>query len=239
MTDHSVFHFKKFQITHGNSAMKIGTDSVLLGAWADVTRDRYILDIGTGSGLIAIMLAQKNPSAEIIGVEIERKAFEEAFKNANNCPWSDRIIMIHSSIQEFVIKKSNSYDTIITNPPFFNSGVPSLESGRARARHTHFLSHTELIEVVDNLLGSKGKFYCILPPGEAENIIELAKYKQLHLNHVVHLSPTEKKPNHRTLMKFSRNRLKTVKESMVINASGSGEYSRDYKSLTKDFYLYM
>ncbi len=218
--------------------MKVGTDSVLLGAWANVTGDSKILDIGSGTGLLAIMLAQKNKRAEIHGVEIEKNSFEESVINTSSCKWNKRLSMIHSSIQKYAQNQPLLYDSIITNPPFFNSGVQPPKSSRASARHTNSLSHTELVEAVSLLLGPKGKFYCILPPVEAGELIEAANKKYIFLNHVVNLTPTNQKPIHRILMEFTRSKHKIVEESMSINTPGSREYSEEYKSLTKEFYLY-
>ena len=146
--------------------------------------------------------------------------------------------MIHSSIQKFASDQPQLYDIIITNPPFFNTGVQPSNISRATARHTNYLSHNELANAVSILLSSQGEFYCILPPGEAKKIIEIARMKRLFLNHIVKLSPSIRKPSHRLMMKFSRTRRKIVEERMVINAPGSREYSDAYKSLTKEFYLY-
>ncbi len=214
--------------------MKVGTDGVLLGAWSRVL-GRDVLDIGTGTGLIAIMLAQRSEKMTIDSVELELEAFQEAQENINNCDWTDRITAYNNSIQEF--KTIKKFDLIISNPPFFIYSTQAQDSNRNIARHTDQLSFKDLIEAIIRLLKPEGIFSLILPTTEAEHFINLAKQKQLFINRKCIVKPNPTKPSKRVLMEFSFHSKKVLKEELTIETETRHQYTKEYISLTKDFYL--
>jgi len=229
------FVFKQFIVKQNKCAMKVGTDAVLLGAWADLPLSGHVLDIGTGTGIIAMMLAQRT-IAEIDAIEIDEDAFKQAIGNCQNSKWKDRLNVQHISFQEFARKKHKSYDAIITNPPYFSNSLKASSESRTRARHTHTLTFTELVEGIEMLLSPKGTFATILPCKEAEELIEIAEKKGLYPVKLVRIKTTASKPAKRVLMQFAFQR-KTFSESTLIIEHSDHSYTPDYKHLTRDFYL--
>ena len=228
------FQFKHFSIKQDSSAMKVGTDGVLLGAWS-TTKENTILDIGTGTGLIAIMLAQRSGNVIIDAVELEREAYKEATENIANCNWSDKITSHNCAIQDYPTEKK--YDSIVSNPPFFIDSTKAPKYDRNSARHTDELSFRDLIDSVIKLLKPDGIFSLILPIVEAEQFIDLAKQKQLLLNRKCIVKPNPTKPAKRVLMEFSFYSDTIIKEELIIETDTRHQYTKEYISLTKDFYL--
>lgn len=230
----STFQFKQFSIKQNNTAMKVGTDGVLLGAWTE-TREGHILDIGTGTGLIAIMLAQQTKSALIDAIEIETEAHQQAKENIKACSWIDRIAAHNLSIQKF--KSTTKYDLIISNPPFFIDSTKASKSNRNTARHTDCLSFEDLILSVISLLKPNGIFSVILPISEGEIFIELTTKKQLFLVRKCIIKPNPTTPPKRVLMEFSFQQKELIEENLTIETGTRHQYTKEYISLTKDFYL--
>ena len=185
------FQFKQFTIRQERCAMKVGTDGVLLGAWTDVTHARRLLDIGTGTGLIAIMAAQRNPELIIDAIEIDPAAFEQARENANSTSWRERIHLFQGEVQAFA--PPYKYDIIVCNPPFFINSTKNPELNRTLARHCETLSHEDLLQVSDNLLLPEGKLCVILPVNEAKHFIELTQGKKWFVNKLSTVYPTPDK----------------------------------------------
>lgn len=238
MATTEVFRFKAFSVDHNENAMKVGTDGVLLGAWANTSNRMKILDIGTGTGLIALMLAQKNNNAQITAVEIDEKAATLAQNNVNNSPWSSRIIVINQSIQNYARKAAEKYDLIVSNPPFFSGGTFSSSQDKALIRHTVKLAHSELLSSVRSLLQSDGSFEVILPYIEGLRLIELAKTYGLHAQHMTTVYPDESKKAERLLISFGKSACdQPMNESLYIRDETTKDYSNPYKALTKDFYI--
>ena len=231
------FRFKQFSIRQDASAMKIGTDSVLLGSWVNIENVKSILDIGTGTGLLALMMAQRNHSALVIGVEKEPAAFKEACYNANASKWSDRIHIEFDDIRKYT--SNIKFDAIITNPPFFNEGIRPQIKERTDARHTSSLSFKDLIMTANNLLTPSGTFHVIIPKLEFNNFIELAQSEKFYINRQLTIRPHVNKPEHRVLLSLTRFKKEYQTESLSLHEVGSRSYSESYISLTKDFYLYM
>lgn len=232
------FKFKQFIIYHNNAAMKVGTDGVLLGAWARLTiGNGKILDIGTGSGLIALMMAQKYHKAEITAIDIDVSAYNQAIANVSNSLWTDRIKLILSSFQDFNKKSQDKYDLILTNPPFFeNSGNTSF-SERKIARQKVYFSNTELLLCAKNLLKPEGHFTLILPYIQKSDFISDAKQYGLFPSRMLNIKPKPDKEFHRILIEFSFSKT-TLKESeLCIELYERHQYSEKYIELTKDFYL--
>lgn len=236
MAGNIYFQFKQFNIIHEKSAMKVGTDGVLLGAWANVAHVKNILDIGTGTGVIAIMLAQRC-DAQITAIEIEKNAAQEAKLNVANSPWKNRIRVDNMAFQEFAVNTKQKFDLIVSNPPYFENGSKKKNINQTIARHTDFLSFTELISGVVKLLNSNGKFSVVLPYATSDEIIKIARSKGLVLIRKTDVKPKISKLANRCLLEFSpfENHLETD-ELMIYNNEGT-DYSAAYKALTKDFYL--
>lgn len=230
-----IFKFKQFDIRQKGSLMKVGTDSILLGAWAKAGQSKHILDIGTGTGVIALMLAQRYPKAHIDAVEIDETSALEAKENARHSPFAERVNVVHTSIQKFAENTVRQYDLVVSNPPFFNTGM-----ARNAARHTMSLSHEELLFFAKKLLAKDGHFCVILPLVEGEQCIETVKHHGLYLNRKTNVKPKSDKPIERLILRFS-NTEKTIIEDVLIIEKDSREraYTDAYKALTSDFYLNM
>lgn len=236
MGHNNYFQFKRFLIRQDKSAMRVGTDGVLLGAWTDVSETKNILDIGTGTGLIAIMLAQRS-NAAITGVEIEQQAASEAKENAENSPWPERISIIHQKFQEFAAQTSAKFDCIVSNPPFFINSVKSAGKEKSLARHNHQLPFDELLKGVATLLTENGKLSLILPVVEAKEFIQQAHIYGLFLSRLMEVRPSVIKEPNRYLIEFSKKQILLKKESLSIFNENKIDYTSDYKLLTADFYL--
>lgn len=233
------FHFKQFIIEHNESTFKVGTDGVLVGAWVNIAEAKTALDIGTGTGLIALMLAQRNEQVKIDAIEIEVVAARQARANVAKSPWAKRVKVHHLNILDFVQKNNQQYDCIICNPPYFNAGTISPKNSKQQSRHTLSYSHLELIEVVVKLLETQGKFSLILPTEEGQVFIEKAKEAKLYLNRLTQVYPKKEKPVERLLMEFGKEEKDLVEEQLIIQYEKRNDYTPDYIALTKDFYLRM
>ena len=229
------FVFKQFIVKQNKCAMKVGTDAVLLGSWADLPLSGQILDIGAGTGIITMMLAQRS-IAEVDTIEIDKDAYHQAVENCSNCKWKDRLNVHHISFQDFVGKKHKKYDAIVTNPPYFSNSLQASTESRTRARHTCELSFEELIDGIKELLHLKGSFAIILPSKEAEELTEIAEENGLYLAKIMRIKTTETKPAKRVMMQFMFHR-KTFSESTLVIENSDHTYTSDYKHLTRDFYL--
>ncbi len=231
------FQFKKFKVTQENCAMKIGTDSVLLGAWANTKNAHNILDIGTGTGVIALMMAQKNTTANIYAVEIDEASAKEAQQNAADSPWKNRLIIEHTAIQDFAKGSRLSFDLIVCNPPFFTGGVIANKNNRAIARHTIKLPNGELLNAARNLLSKRGKFCVILPLIEGLRFKEQAKSYRLFCTKMTEVYPQKDKKIERLLLQFELEDKKEIKDILVVQNNGANNWTKEYKKLTSDFYL--
>lgn len=219
--------------------MRVGTDAVLLGAWADINFAKKILEVGTGSGVIALMLAQKNSIVELIAIDIHSESVEEAEINFKNSLWSVRLQSIESSIQEFAKNASlyTLFDTIISNPPFFTDSTPAPNKSRHQARHTDTLSPREFFENCSKLLSQEGKISLILPYYNLELWLKTAETFKLFPSRMTNVVSYLGKLTERVLIEFSYSQTTTIKEELFIrNAKGLG-YTEEYKKLTGDFYL--
>jgi tRNA1Val (adenine37-N6)-methyltransferase len=232
------FIFKKFTVFQHKSAHKVGTDAVLIGAWAQAAKAKRILDIGTGTGIIALMMAQKS-NAEIDAIDIEKSSYEQAEENASHSHWHARIKVHHASLQDFIKHTGKKYDIIITNPPYFVDSYKAPDEERKHARHNDTLSFADLVEGVKKLLSDTGKFYIILPTKEAIDFKALAEKKGLFLAKRLRVktklvNDTEK----RHLMQFGFASVPLVDQTLSIEKEGRHDYTDEYKLLTGDFYLH-
>jgi tRNA1Val (adenine37-N6)-methyltransferase len=234
--ERKAFRFKEFSVFHDKCAMKVGTDAVLLGAWTNASDAKHILDIGTGTGIISLMLAQQcNASIDVI--DIDESAFRQAQENIENSPWKNRINATHSSLQDYCIHKTKEYDIIVSNPPYFIDSSKAAEESRTNARHTDKLSFQDLLNGVACLLSKSGKFYTILPVNEGEILIKMASLQGLHLSKMTEVIPRENKPTKRLLMQFEFIQKPIEKTSIIIEENERHQYTEAYKNLTKDYYL--
>jgi len=234
MSNSKPFHFKQFSVHHDRCAMKVGTDGVLLGAWASIENTKHILDIGTGSGVIALMLAQRTNEAVLIdAIEIEKADAEQAGENVLNSPWANRISVHQKSLQDFL--PNNKYDLIVSNPPYFvNSLLPPTKS-RTQARHTSNLSFEELIAHSLRLLNDNGRLAVILPFNEGNIFKTIAEKNQLYLIRETAFHSKEEKPQERWLLEFSFQKKELISDKLTLYNS-NGNKSSDYQKLTFDFY---
>ncbi len=228
------FQFKQFSVHHDQCTMKVGTDAVLLGAWANVNHADRILDIGAGSGVITLMLAQRSESAHIDAVEIEHLDATQANENILNSPWSNRISIHEVSIQQFT--SGVKYDLIVSNPPYFNNSFQPPDQKRLHTRHTVSLNFKELLAAVVRLLKIDGKFSIILPHTEGLEFIELAKLEGIFCSRQWSFRPRKERPVERLLLEFQF-QPKEEEEAEIIHYGVNGEWTEEYKALTKDFYL--
>ncbi len=229
------FHFKFFSVDDDRCAMKVGTDAVLLGAWAEVTDAKTILDVGTGCGVIALMLAQRtNSEVHIDAIEIENEDAAQAGENAWRSPWPNKISVLQKSIQEF--EPPHCYDLIVSNPPYFNNSHLPPSRVRAQARHIQNLSYEELILHAVRVLYPTGKLAVILPFQEGNHFKTLATTKGLFLHRQLAFFSRKEKPQERWLFEFGFAPHALQEENLVLYETGDIK-SNAYLSLTNDFYL--
>jgi tRNA1Val (adenine37-N6)-methyltransferase len=230
------FEFKQFTINQSKCAMKVGTDAVLLGAWVEINEAKRILDIGTGTGVIAMMMAQKS-KAEIVALDIDAMACQQSLENVKNTPWVDRVCIYNESLQQFASKHASKFDLIVSNPPYFVDAFKSAEESRNQARHADQLPFIDLINCAIQLLNSGGRICLILPTKESMKFRELAASNKLFLTKIMHVKTTEYKDEKRQLLQFELVNKKLLEETLVIEQDERHCYSKEYKELTKDFYL--
>ncbi len=233
------FRFKQFSIADDMCAMKVGTDGVLLGAWAKTESAKRILDIGTGSGLIAIMSAQKNKTAEITGIEIEKNAAMQAQENCRISPWNNRLEIIHIPLQDYFVSEEEKFDYIISNPPFFNTYNSAIKNNRNIARQTDFLSQDDLIKGISELLSQDGKCAIILPHEEGMDFIEKLITNGFFIQRLTEVHPKKNKKIERILIEFSKCKSTLEKNKLIIQHEKRNDWTADYIKLTHEFYLKM
>ncbi len=231
------FQFKQFTVWHDHCAMKVGTDSVLLGAWTDFSGAANILDIGTGSGILALMAAQKAPNAQIDAIDIDAAAVEQARENFSRSQWKDRITIYHQSLQEFANTPTKRYDIIISNPPYFSNALKSPDKQRTTARHNDDLDLKTLFEAANQLLESTGSLNLILPVAQGRQSIDEAARLGLTCIHQTFVKPTENAVPKRSLLCFSKSLALYHEDEFFIETETRHSFSYDYRQLTQDFYL--
>ena len=232
------FKFKQFTIYQEEAAFKVTTDSVLLGAWADIQNAGRIIDIGTGTGLLALMAAQRS-NAVISAVEPDSRSFNQALSNIKASKWSSRISLFNCQVQDYTPEKGLLFDAIITNPPFFSQSLLNPDIRKANARHALTLTHEELISASMRLLAGTGILYLILPTEEGHIFIQKAGLKGLFCNRILKVKPAPSQNPERVLLAMSRCVTGIEDETIVIEQNGRHGYSEEYVALTRDFYLKM
>jgi tRNA1Val (adenine37-N6)-methyltransferase len=230
------FRFKQFTIKQEQSAMKVGTDSILLGSWVNIDSEESILDIGSGTGILALMLAQRSDAQIIDAVEIDENAYEEAVENFENSPWSDRLFCYHASIQEFAKELDEKYDLIIANPPYFNPYDIKSVTKKSIARQTHLLNHLSLLKSTQQLLSPTGMAAFVIPFEMEDFFIDLAKNLKLFIQRITRTKDHINAPYKRSLLEF-RFKEKNVISDEIILKNTDTTYTEEFVRLTKDFYL--
>ena len=235
-----MFKFKQFAINQDRCAMKVGTDGVLLGAWAPIdNRPFSVLDIGAGTGLVALMLAQRCGAEQIDALEINEEAYEQAVDNFENSPWGDRLFCYHAGLDEFMDEPEDEYDLIVSNPPFYSEDYKSNDEQRDMARFQDALPFEDLVEAADLLLSENGVFAVIIPFSEEERFVALAKELELYPMKITRVKGTPTAIIKRSLLAFSRNEdVKVAVDELIIEIARH-DYTEDYVNLTKEFYLKM
>jgi tRNA1Val (adenine37-N6)-methyltransferase len=236
MGRNNYFQFKQFKIIQERSAMKVGTDGVLLGAWANVAEAIKVLDVGTGTGLIALMIAQRS-HAKITGIEIEKKAAEEAAENAQNSLWSNRIKIQNISFQEFKETTNEKFDLVISNPPFFTNSQRSKCDYLAMAKHNHLLPFAVLANGAEKLLEQNGNLAVILPVEAVRDFTQIALNERFFMIRQTEVRSNRLKKVHRYLLEFSKTEKPLKKDFIYIHTDDNSDFTEQYKILTRDFYL--
>lgn len=229
------FEFKQFKVWQDKCAMKVGTDGVLLGAWADIDSAGRILDVGTGTGLVALMLAQRSP-AEVVAVEIDEPAACQAKENIQSSPWYNRIEVVRVDFREY--QSEERFDVIVCNPPYFVDSLLPPDTSRTIARHNQGLTYAELLSQVAVLLNPKGHFSLIIPTDVVDSVINIAGKVGLFPFKRVNVVTAPGKIPKRTLLSFRFTQEVCLAETLLIEKRRHC-YSDEYIALTKDFYLKM
>jgi tRNA1Val (adenine37-N6)-methyltransferase len=230
------FNFQQFSIIQQKNVMKVGTDGVLLGAWCNVEKVEKVLDIGTGTGLIALMIAQRNANCLVDAIEIDKEAADEAAQNVVNSLWNSRIEVQNRYNQQFAENSLQKYDLIACNPPFYTDYLKPLNNRRSTARHTVALRFEELFFCAKKLLCWTGSFSIIIPAEQLINIEIVAEKNQLFIVKKTEVYSTPFSKIRRLLISFSNIYKKNTVNKLIIEVSRHN-YSTDYKQLTKEFYL--
>jgi tRNA1Val (adenine37-N6)-methyltransferase len=228
----SEFVFQQFSLNHSKSSMKIGTDAILLGAFAEVEFSKSILEVGCGSGIISLMLAQRS-LATITAIDIHSPSINEARQNFLKSQWSDRMSVIQTSLQEF--SPTGTFDYIVSNPPFFSDSMKSHRDERNLARHNDTLLPGDLAKHTKRLLTKTGTFTCIIPADIIERYKEAFKAENMFPESIIHIKPKPGRESNRVIVKFS-SRKNQVIESTFILRNSNNEYSDEYRRLTRDFH---
>ena len=221
--------------------MKVNTDGILLGAWSETLGKSTALDIGTGTGIIAIMLAQKNKNIKVTGIDIDKHSLQQAGLNMDNSPYKDRLVAVHSSVQDFLKDRDQRFELIVSNPPFFTGGTFSSNENKANVRHTFKLPHSDLLRAVQRLLDPLGHFDLILPYLEGLRFIELADQYKLYVNKITEVKSRPDRPIERLLIRLSDYKNDDIIKDQLIIYKGQGpnNYTLDFSTLTRDFYLFL
>lgn len=233
------FSFKQFNVQQDRCAMKIGTDGVLLGAWTPLIKNPYnLLDIGAGTGILSLMLAQRSNLEQIDAIEIDEGAYEQCVENFEASPWSDRLFCFHAGLDEFVDDPEDEYDLIISNPPFYTDTFKSENTQRDIARFEDALPFEELIEAADLLLSDNGIFSVIIPYKEETKFVSMCKELELFPLKITRVKGTPTAEIKRSLLAFTRIEQTPIIDELTIEISRH-QYTPEYIALTEDFYLKM
>lgn len=229
------FRFRQFTVRHDQCAHRVGTDGVLLGAWAKVEGHRRILDIGTGSGLIALMAAQRNPQARVVGVEVDSLAAHQATENVMASPFADKVEVVCIDVRKFYPEEA--FDCILSNPPYFPEETLPPDKARALARNASSLAFDELISAVNRLITPDGFFHVILPYSIYKDFISKCFIFGFNVCRITLIRSVVSKPPRRVLFTFGKNNKPTLAADELLLMDSDGSRSRAYSELTNNFYL--
>ncbi|MEM6524817.1 MAG: methyltransferase [Bacteroidota bacterium] len=229
------FRFKQFEVSHTRSSMKVGTDAVLLGAWVEARNTKSALDVGTGSGVVALMLAQRFPDLRITGIDIHKESVIEAEKNFYDSSWKQRLKAVQTSLDAF--EPCHKFDLVVSNPPFFDVGNSSPEPNRSKARHTLSLSHEQLITVSCRILSSFGSLAVVIPALLENSFRIVANHNGLYLWRKMIFKSKKENPAERVLLQLLKIRPETDNETELVHYDSAGNWTKEYKALTRDFYV--
>ena len=227
------FRFKQFEIEQDRCAMKVGTDGVLLGAWAQ--GGRRILDIGSGTGLISLMMAQRFPEAEVVGIDMDADACGQARENVMASPFRDRVEIVCCRLQDF--GGTGVFDAIVSNPPFFVDSLKNPDSKRTMARHTDSLPFRDLFAGVKRLLSDEGVFSAIVPVEVVEQFVAESCMLGFYLIRKCGVKTVERKQPKRFMLSFAKHRISPYEEHVETMMDSQGNRSEWYRKITEEFYL--
>ena len=231
----NVFRFKKFTIYQDQAGMKVGTDSIILGSVIKIkSKYKHILDVGTGTGILTLMIAQRTSNSSITAVEIDSDACYQANINIDNCKWKDRINILHADAKDF--KTDDKYDLIICNPPYFSNSQQSDIISKNRARHQVELTFKDLLTIWNEKGSDDSDLACIIPFVESEKLYKMVKNDGNYLAYHLEVLSNPNSNSKRAVMLFSKNKMETIKSELCIH-NNQGGYSESYINMTKDFYL--
>ncbi|MGC8802935.1 MAG: tRNA1(Val) (adenine(37)-N6)-methyltransferase [Bacteroidales bacterium] len=233
------FVFKQFTIYHDRCAMPLSTDSILLGAWVSIDTDRYLLDVGSGCGIISLMLAQRNPLCTIDAIEIDFESYQQGLENINASRWVGRIHAYHNNFVDYVRQCTQKYDHVVCNPPFFQHDLQSPHSHRTIARHAHSLSFAELINGATAILSDQGKLSVIIPYSGKDDFIRECLKNDLFCIRATGVRSTIRMPFMRSLFTFARVPRPLEETILTLYHNGPKQPTAEYAQLTKAFYLKM
>jgi tRNA1Val (adenine37-N6)-methyltransferase len=228
------FNFKQFAINQDKSAFRVGTDGVLLGAYADIKGVKRILDIGAGTGLISLMLAQRS-NAEIVAIEPDHDSCLQASENVDQSKWKSRIKVVNSTLQEYT--DNRKFDLIVTNPPYFTDSLKNPDSGKSLARHNDSLQSGDLLTGVSRLLTGGGRFQLIMPYAEGNIFIAVAAGYGFYCSDILKIKPLPTSEIRRLIITFGKERVRATEKFLTIEHGKRHEFTEEYINLTKDFYL--
>jgi len=232
-----IFRFKKFAINHGNSSMRVGTDAVILGAWAKTEESETILDIGTGCGIIALMMAQKSQNSQITAIDIHTESIVEARSNFENSDWSNQLFANQISLSELAKHLEIKFSLVICNPPFFIDSTPAPVKSRHNARHANTLLPEDFFKDASQILTEKGKIFIIIPALGSERWLNAATNFKLFPARITSVHAYSGKVKERLLLEFTFQNSNPVANEFYIREGKNLGYTESYKELTKDFYL--
>lgn len=233
------FRFKQFAVYHDKCAMKVGTDGVLLGAWTSVESAADVLDVGTGTGLIALMIAQRNPLAEVIGVDVDASAVEQAKENIGNSPFADRISVELTDFRQFALQGTKRFDLIVSNPPFFSNSLLPPDTERANARHSVTLPLEDLLVSARNCLKSNGRLSLILPYDRHDELKRLSEKQAFFMKRKTIVFPLPDNEPKRIMAELSLRPVGGTAISSLIIEESRHRYTKDFSDLVSDFYLHL
>lgn len=235
MARNAYFHFKQFQISQNLCAMKVTTDAIVFGAMIDTRHCRNILDIGSGTGLLSLMMAQKT-TAPITAIELDDAAVEQSMVNIKSSPWPEQISVVHASIQQYTANNDRTFDCIVTNPPFFEQSLKGPDHQRNLARHSDSLDFSVLADIIQKQLSANGTAWVLLPVNSAKRFLQEASGKRLYPVAITELCSTLQHSPHRWIIQLSHQKTVTKKQTLVFYHQDR-QYTEAFRQLTRDYYL--